>query len=217
MSRGVERYERLRAERPELFRNQPGGIEILTGPAAVAAAGGVLWEDQYLLLVRDPVRFPDGREGTYLRGIGATGEPGCVVLPMLPGGRVVLIEHFRHATRSWHWEVPRGMGTAGLGDRANAAKELGEEIGAKVLSLTPLGDVHPDSGMTADRVRLFAALVDGVGELETGEGIRAARTMTFAEAEALVASGELSDGFTLAALYRARLAGLADGDGGGAA
>ncbi|MFJ7159271.1 NUDIX hydrolase [Streptomyces sp. NPDC101118] len=210
MTGGTERYERLRAERPGLFANPPGGIEILTDPAAVAAAGGVLWEDQYLLLLRDPVRFPDGREGTYLRAVGAVAEPGCVVLPMLPGGRVVLIEHFRHATRSWHWEIPRGMGTAGLVDRANAAKEVGEEIGARVLSLTPLGEVHPDSGMAADRVRLFAALIDGVGALETGAGIRDTRVLSFAEAEALAGAGEITDAFTLTTLYRARLAGLGE-------
>lgn len=102
---GVDEYEALRAARPELFRNLPDGIEILTDPAAVAAAGGVLYRDRYLTLLRDPVRFPDGREGTYIRSIGTTAEPGCVVLPLLDG-EVVLIEHFRHATRSWHWELP---------------------------------------------------------------------------------------------------------------
>ncbi|MEV7414621.1 NUDIX hydrolase [Streptomyces sp. NPDC089919] len=213
MTRGVERYEQLRTERPELFHNEPDGIEILTDPDAVAAAGGVLWEDQFLLLLRDPVRFPGGYEGTYLRAVGATREPGCVVLPLLPDGRLVLIEHFRHATRSWHWEIPRGMGTAGLADDANAAKELGEEIGAGILSLTPLGDVHPDTGMTADRVRLFAAVIDGIGALERAEGIRSARPVSFAEAEAMAATGELTDGYTLVTLYRARLAGLPEAAG----
>ncbi|MEU2548456.1 NUDIX hydrolase [Streptomyces roseolus] len=203
----VRRYERLREERPELFRNDPGGIEILTDPAAVEAAGGVVYQDRYLLLVRDPVRFPDGRPGAYLRALAPVAEPGCVVLPLLDGG-VVLIEHYRHATRSWHWEVPRGFGTAGLSGAENAAKELGEEIGARVRELVPLGEVHPDTGLLGDRALLFAAYVDGVGRLAGGEGIRAARTVPFAEAEAMVADGRITDGFTLAVLTRARLAGL---------
>ncbi|SEC86695.1 NUDIX hydrolase [Streptomyces sp. TLI_105] len=203
----AERYARLLAERPELFRNEPGGIEILTAPDAVAAAGGVVYQDPYVMLVRDPVRFPDGRTGAYIRAVSATAEQGCVVLPLLDGG-VVLIEHYRHATRSWLWEVPRGFGTAGLTGEANARKELDEEIGAQVRKLVPLGEVHPDSGLTGDRVLLFAAYVDGIGRLAVGEGIREARTVPFAEAEAMIADGRITDGFTIAVLTRARLAGL---------
>ncbi|MEV6955605.1 NUDIX hydrolase [Streptomyces sp. NPDC051183] len=206
---GVEGYERLRAQRPELFRNDPEGIEILTDPGAVAAAGGVLYQDRYLTLLRDPVRFPDGREGTYLRALSATAEPGSVVLPLLDG-RVVLIEHYRHAPRSWQWEIPRGAGTRGLTGERNAVKELHEEVGAEALELIPLGVVHPDSGMIGDSVRLFAARIDSVGALATGEGIRGTRVVTFAEAEAMAADGRITDAFTMVALLRARLAGLAD-------
>ncbi|MFD8211990.1 NUDIX hydrolase [Streptomyces sp. NPDC059695] len=203
----VRRYEQLRAERPALFRNEPGGIEILTEPEAVEAAGGVVYQDPYVLLVRDAVRFPGGRTGAYIRSVSATAEQGCVVLPFL-GDRVVLVEHFRHATRSWHWEVPRGFGTAGLSDAANAAKELQEEIGATVRELVPLGAVHPDSGITGDRVLLFAARIDAVGRLETGAGIRGSLAVPFAEAEAMIADGRITDGFTIAVMTRARLAGL---------
>ncbi|MFC8765016.1 MULTISPECIES: NUDIX hydrolase [Streptomyces] len=203
----VGRYDVLRGERPELFRNEPGGIEILTDPAAVEAAGGVVYQDPYVLLVRDAVRFPDGRTGTYTRSVSATAAPGCVILPLL-GDRMVLIEHYRHATRSWHWEIPRGFGTARLTGEANAAKELAEEIGARVRELLPLGSLHPDSGVSADLVLLFAARIDAVGSLETGEGIRGSLTLPFAEAESMIADGRITDGFTIAAMTRARLAGL---------
>lgn len=204
---GVERYERLRAERPALFANQPGGIEILTEPDAVRAAGGVLYEDRYVVLLRDPVRFPDGTTGTYIRSISPTPEQGCVVLPLLDG-QVVLIEHFRHATRSWQWEVPRGFATPGMEPGANAAKELREEIGAVALEIVPLGELHPDTGVTADRVSLFAARIEALGPLDTAEGIRSSVTVPFAEAEAMVADGRITDAFTIAVLMRARLAGL---------
>ncbi|MCX4982420.1 NUDIX hydrolase [Streptomyces sp. NBC_00572] len=203
----ARRYEQLRAERPELFRNEPGGIEILTDPDAVAAAGGVLYQDPYVLLVRDPVRFPDGREGTYIRALSAAAEPGCVVLPLL-GDRMVLIEHYRHATRSWQWELPRGFGTRGLSSAENAAKEVDEEIGARVEELIPLGELHPDSGMTGDRVLLFAARIDAIGRLAEAEAIRRSLTIPFAEAEGMIADGRITDAFTIATMTRARLAGL---------
>jgi ADP-ribose pyrophosphatase len=208
---GVERYEELRAERPELFVNPPGGIEILTDPEAVAAAGGVVYEDPYVILLRDAVRFPGpGRvRGTYIRSISATAEPGCVILPLLDG-QVVLVEHFRHATRSWQWEVPRGFGTPGLGAGENAAKELKEEIDAAVTELLPLGELHPDTGGLGSSVLLFAARIETIGGLDTGEGIRSALTLPFADTEAMVADGRITDAFTIAVLSRARLAGLAE-------
>jgi ADP-ribose pyrophosphatase len=208
----MDRYEQLRQARPELFRNQPGGIEILTDPAEVLKASGtsgigVMYEDPYVILVRDPVRFPDGRLGTYVRQVTPAGAVGCVVLPLL-GDQVVLIGHFRHADRSWHWEVPRGFGTAGLSGEQNAAKELREEIGAEADELIPLGQLNPDTGMVADPVLLYAARINSVGEVEVGEAIRSYRTLPVSEAEAYVRDGRITCGFTIGALYRARLAGL---------
>ncbi|MFH9617183.1 NUDIX hydrolase [Streptomyces pratensis] len=203
----TESYQRLRVERPDLFVNHPGGIEILSDPEAVIEAGGVLYSDRYITLLRDPVRFPDGTTGSYIRSVSPTPAPGCVVLPLLDGG-VVLIEHFRHATRSWHWEVPRGFGTPGMSAVENAAKELEEEIGAQALEIVPLGELHPDSGTTADRVSLFAARIAGTGPLEAREAIRTCVTVPFEEAEAMVGDGRITDGFTIAVLLRARLAGL---------
>lgn len=207
-------YEQLRADRPELFRNLPGGLEILTHPAdaaAAAAAGdgpvGIVHQDSYVTLLRDPVRFPDGRLGTYVRLLDSGQPSGCAVLPLL-GGEVVLIELFRHATRSWELEVVRGFGTPGLTDEANAAKEIAEELGAVMEEWIPLGRVTPDSGFSAQSVALGAARIGPPGRLGHGEGIRRALAVPFVEAEHLVRTGRITDGFTIAVLSHARLAGL---------
>jgi ADP-ribose pyrophosphatase len=126
-----------------------------------------------------------------------------VLLLAGPQGRVVLIEHYRHATRRWHWEAVRGFGDPGATAEENVARELREEIAVTVSGVVALGDVHPDTGLLAHRVELYAARVDGVGELETGEGLRRAVMVTAAEAEAMVADGRITDGFTLAGLFDA--------------
>ncbi|MGI5135971.1 MULTISPECIES: hypothetical protein [unclassified Streptomyces] len=74
----------------------------------------------------------------------------------------------------------------------------------------PLGELHPDTGLLAQQVQLFAARVESVGELERHEGIRRAKVVTCAEAEEMVRTGDITDAFTIAVLYRARLAGLFD-------
>ncbi|MFF9090873.1 NUDIX hydrolase [Streptomyces sp. NPDC014991] len=237
----MNRYEALRREVPEWFRDDPGGIRILTDPALIRDARrrmttvrpggdggplGVLWArlraalrpvpagvvsaGRYLWYLRDPVRFPDGRLGLYDRIVPPPGSsPGVVVLPLAgPEKRVVLIEHHRHATRSRHWEVVRGFGDPGATPEQNVARELREEISATATAVIPLGELHPDTGLLGHKVALYAAWVDGVGEVEQGEAIRRAITVTPAEAEEMVADGRITDGFTVAALYRARLSGV---------
>ncbi|KMS91196.1 NUDIX hydrolase [Streptomyces flaveolus] len=237
----MNRYEALRRDVPEWFRDDPEGVRILTDPALIrdarrqaTAAGhtghggvfGALWArlravlrpvpegvvsaDRYLWYLRDPVRFPDGRLGLYDRILPPPGStPGVVVLPLLgPEKKVVLIEHHRHATRSRHWEVVRGFGHPGATPTENVTRELREEIAATPTAVIPLGELHPDTGLLAHKVSLYAACVDRIGPVEKGEAIHRAVTVTPAEAEEMVADGRITDGFTVAALYRARLAGV---------
>ncbi|MFD6471089.1 NUDIX hydrolase [Streptomyces goshikiensis] len=200
-------YAHLRDVRPGWFLTPPGegSINIARWPMP---EGQVVYRDQWWILLQDAVVFPDGTPGRYLRMLAPHTDPGVAVLPLVGEGSVVLIEHFRHATRSWHWEIPRGGGTAGLDGEENAAKECQEEIGAPPRELISLGTLHPDTGILASEVELFAARIDAVGELEHGVGIRRARTVAFAEAEQMAESGRITDAFTIAALFRARRAGL---------
>ncbi|MGW4034214.1 NUDIX hydrolase [Streptomyces sp. NPDC004838] len=259
-------YERLRAERPELFGNETvgaDGIDILFEPGEIEAARravgtdepvGVVYEDRFVTLLRDAVRFPGGELGLYIRLVHKGAGAGAVILPIVAGGargtadgeagtetgtgtetgagtetragtgresdagpggcgsgeqRIVLIEHYRHATRRWHWEAPRGMGAPGDGSGADSARrELWEELGALDIELIPLGTVHADTGLISGGVEMYAARIAGVGALDVVEGIRRAVARPWGEVERMIASGEITDGFTIAAFTRARLAGV---------
>ncbi|SCE89007.1 ADP-ribose pyrophosphatase [Micromonospora haikouensis] len=226
------RYQDLRAQLPELFDNPPdAAVKILDDPTDVAAAErakaeelaaqglpmewsrtGVAYQDQYLTLVREPVRFPDGTFGTYIRSFPAGGASGVVLLPVL-NGAVVLVEHFRHATRRWHLEAPRGFGVPGVPADEQALLELQEEIAAELVSLIDLGLFHPDTGTSTNEVRLYLVEIAAVGAPQTGEGIRAVHTCTPAEVGKLVRDGVITDSFTIAAWTRAWLRGLLPGTG----
>ncbi|MGW2597982.1 NUDIX hydrolase [Streptomyces klenkii] len=176
--------------------------------AGASAPVGVVYADRFVTLVRDAVRFPGGALGLYLRMLSTAASPGAVVLPLTTTGDVVLVEHYRHATRSWHWEVPRGMGAPGATGVESAVRELAEEIGAEATELISLGRVHPDSGLLGDHVELFAARIAGFGPPETSEGIRRIVTRPWSEVSGMVAAGEITCGFTIAVLTRALLNGL---------
>ena len=204
----MDGYIRLRREQPELFRNDEGSgaIDIVDPSQAPAGVGalGLVYQDTYIRLLRDPVRFPNGRLGTYLRILGAANSPSGAILPVMDG-RILLLENYRHAIRAWTLEIPRGFGTDGLTAESNALKELDEELSAQVESITPIGTVHPDTGLHSQLVHLFFARLTAVGSLETAAGIRSMVTFTPDELDRKIVDGTITDGFTLAALTQARL------------
>jgi ADP-ribose pyrophosphatase len=82
-------------------------------------------------------------------------------MPILPDGNVVLNLNFRHATRSWEIELPRGGVNPGETEVAAAKREVLEETGMQVNQITALGQIPPDSGLTSSIVPIFAATVVG--------------------------------------------------------
>jgi len=222
MADRVEYFALVQA-RPELFANPPGaGFEILLDEAEIRdaqaqaaarlqAAGappgwsevGVAFHDQYALILRDAVRYANGSAGTYIRLVDAyPGIVGVVVLPLWQR-QVLLISHFRHATRRWHLEIPRGFGR-GSDPRHDAERELREEVGAEGIALTSLGHVYPDTGTAQSRVALFCAEVTSYGKPETIEGITDIQPTPLAEFEQMIAEGAIEDGYVLAAYARAK-------------
>ena len=205
-------YNVLRTRRPELFaKGGPGSIEILEPDAQTSEDGqqfGVMYADQYVTLLRDRVRFPGGVEGAYIRVIPSSPSPGVVVLPVV-SGHILLLHQFRHATRSWHWELPRGFrDDDDASPQDTATRELREETGAEATRLVMLGRMHTNTGMTSECVDLVFAEAGEVGTPAYAEGISQVRTVATAELEAMLLAGEVTDAFTIAAYTQARLRGL---------
>ncbi len=102
------------------------------------ARTGIVAEDAYWIWLRDPVRFPTGTMGTYGRIIWKSqlnGPVGVAVMPILPDGKIALNLNFRHATRSWEWELPRGARNEGESIEEAAQRELNEETGYSINRL----------------------------------------------------------------------------------
>lgn len=202
-------YDRIRVARPELFANPPGAAyEIVLDPGHQRTVGaGIVYQDPYVIFLRDAVRYRDGTIGGYIRLIAASGRGGAAVLPVLDAS-IVLIRHFRHATRGWHWEIPRGFAGAEEAPEQTARREVSEEIGAEPRVLIPLGSVHADTGEGGEVTRVYLAQMAGLGEPEAYEGIDEIRCVGAGEFDRMILSGELTDSFTLAAVTLARTRGL---------
>jgi ADP-ribose pyrophosphatase len=223
-----EQYLAFAKAHPKLFENVPGATIIILldedeineverkAAGELSANGlptdwarvGIVYQDQYVFLLRDAVRFPDGSTGTYIRFVDPDeSAPGVVMLPVYRG-HVLLEHHFRHAARNWFLELPRGFGIPGLSTEETVKRELEQEIGAVVSNIIPLGQTRPDTGMVSDCVELFYIDVESYGRPDLHEGIDAVREVTLAEFERLIGEGEITCGFTLAAYAQAKIRGL---------
>ena len=124
---------------------------------------GVIAEDQYWMWLRDAVSFPGGVPGTYNRIVwkqGISGRPGVVVLPVLSSGKIVVNINFRHATRSWEMELPRGARKPEEETVVAAKRELREETGCCAQELILLGEVAPETGLVSGVMDVYFCKVE---------------------------------------------------------
>jgi ADP-ribose pyrophosphatase len=171
---------------------------------------GIILDDPYNIIVRDLVQFPNGDMRGYGRSIATAtlnGGRGVVVLPEYQG-KILLLHQYRHPTRHWHYEVPRGYGEPNTPADANALKEIEEETGGTVENLVSLGDFYNNTGYEAASVALFYAKLSSVGTPEINEGIESFVWLTVPELEEWIANEKITDGFTIAAYTKAKLKGL---------
>jgi ADP-ribose pyrophosphatase len=222
-----DRYRSLLAARPALAANSAGGITIVSDPSATArieavmgdrfaaqglprewARAGIFYEDPYIILLRDAVIFPDGTPGLYHRVIARHDNPTGVAVLGRHDGKIVLVRHFRHPSRAWHWEIPRGAVGADEDPLHVAHLEISEEIGGTIRSLTRLGLLHGASASMRHSVVLVYADFESIGTPALGEGIAEILLVSPSEFERMIAESAITDAFTVGAAYHARLRGL---------
>ena len=222
-------YDEIRKSFPTLFDNADALIKIVSeddgilswqrqklaelgeqGDNPAWAEIGVILDDPRVVALRDLVEFPSGFRNGYIRIYNrAYLEGGAAAVVMLPekDGKFLLIQHFRHATRIRHWEIPRGFGKSGVKAETQAKDELREEVGGEVADLVDLGIFYNNTGLEGHPVNLFLAHMASVGEMEIEEGIENPRWVSATELEQMIANQDITDGFTIVAYTRAKLNG----------
>jgi ADP-ribose pyrophosphatase len=137
-------------------------------------------------------------------------HPGSVVvLPVLPDGRILLIQQYRHATRQYLWELVAGRMDPGETPKVAAARELIEETGFRAKRMRVFLDVYPTPGFLEER--MFILLAEGLtaGEAEPEEDEKIiSRAYSRKQLEGMIRRGRLRDAKSIAGiLYYLRFLG----------
>ena len=166
----------------------------------------VAFQNKYCTVYNDKVLFPNGKERNYLR-FTWNGPAGAVVLPVTEEHQVLLFKHFRHATREWALEVPRGLGKSGEDPLKTAQRELFEETGYMAKQMIDLGVITPDSGILASKVSLYLALGCTKQEVASDPDENTITGEILLPYDVVIQQaldGEITDGFTNLVLFRAQ-------------
>ena len=224
----LKMYLNLVHNHPELFQKSKSGLlNIITnlediktwqkqkrstlireGKPVVWADVGIVLDDPYFLVLRDLVEFPEGFQGGYHRLINRayieSGSAGVAIL-CEKEGNLLLFRHFRHSTRDWHWEIPRGFGEPGITAAEQAKAEIREEVDGEVSELIDLGIFHNNTGIEGHPINLYFARLLSSGRFSSEARIDMLRWVAVKDLENMIVNVEITDSFTIATYARAKL------------
>ncbi|MHA7132881.1 NUDIX domain-containing protein [Oerskovia turbata] len=182
------------------------------------------YENPWIRVREDRVTRPDGAPGVY--GVVELRWPAVFVVALTDDDEVVLVTQHRYATGRLSTEVPAGA-TDGEEPLVAARRELFEETGLRARDWVRVGGMDALNGVAKAPEHVFVArgltgatrrrtpggdaVPDGAAERLTPsssqaeEGISRVEAVPFGEALAMISSGAIRDGETIAALALAGL------------
>jgi ADP-ribose pyrophosphatase len=170
-----------------------------SGDAKAKTIGSkVVFKGKVFSVRRDEVIEPSGVRATRDM-IAHSGS--VVVMPVLDGGKIVLIRQYRYAARQYLWELVAGRIDPGENVKQAAVRELIEETGLRAKKMRQFLEFWPSPGFLEEK--MFVLLAQGVtqGEAEPEEDEKIeAKAFSRAELKKMLQNGVIRDGKTISSL-----------------
>ena len=125
------------------------------------------------------------------------------IVPLTADEQVIMVEQWRHGTRSVHLETPGGLIDPDESPEQCARRELLEETGYEAGELIPLGTVHPNPAFQNNLQHYMLAIhCRKVREPEPdhAEDI-AVRLVPLAEVPRIIESGKITHGIVIGGFF----------------
>jgi ADP-ribose pyrophosphatase len=167
-----------------------------SGRKATVLSSQVIYTGKVFGIRRDEVIEPSGVRTTREM---ITHPGSVVVLPVLPDGRVLLIQQYRYAAREYLWELVAGRIDPGETPLQAAERELKEETGYSARSLRTFLEFFPTPGFLEEKMFLLLAegLTPGKASPEDDEKI-ISRAYNHKELNEMLRKRKLLDAKTIA-------------------
>jgi len=165
-------------------------------------SGEDVFRGQLLHVRRDRVGLPDGTEATreYIVHPGA-----AMIIPMLPGRRLVMERQYRYPIGEVMLEFPAGKLDPGEDHLVTAQRELLEETGYRAAKWEWLATIYPIVSYATERIEMYLAesLTLERAQLDAGEFLEVV-IVDFTDAYAQLKAGKVTDGKTVIGLLHLR-------------
>ncbi|HHG84057.1 MAG TPA: NUDIX hydrolase [Bacteroidetes bacterium] len=162
-----------------------------------------IYENAWIGLTEHKVLNPAGGPGIY--GVIHFQNLAIGVLPYADG-KLWLVGQYRFPLEAYSWEIPEGGGALDVDPLASAARELQEETGLRAEKYEVLLEMDVSNSVTDERAIVYLAtgLQEGEASPEDTEDLQL-RTVTLAEAYAMVERQEIRDSLTVAAIFKLKI------------
>ena len=161
----------------------------------------IVYRGNVFTLVRENVTLENGTttDVEFIEHPGA-----AAIIPMLSDTRVVLLRQYRHALKSYIWEIPAGTLDPQEEIISCAKRELTEETGFSAAQWHRLGEITPVPGYSDERIHIFLAtdLQPADRHLDADEVIEV-KEVDFFKALEMIGNGQIQDAKSIAGLFLA--------------
>ena len=159
-----------------------------------------IYDGKILNLRRDTVTVLHGQSSREI--IEHNG--GAVIVPILPGNRVVMVRQFRKPAEQVLMEIPAGKIDPGEDPDTTALRELREETGYRAGKLRKLVAMYPTPGYSEEVLHIYLAedLVPGETDFDENEALDILE-VPFDEIVSKIMDGEIADAKTIVGILMA--------------
>ncbi|RJP29566.1 MAG: NUDIX hydrolase [Candidatus Omnitrophota bacterium] len=120
----------------------------------VVLSGKALFKGKLLNLHKASVNLPTG----YAAELEIIKHPGAaLVVPVLPGNKIVMLRQFRPVIGKYIYELPAGTLEKGENPLSCARREIEEETGYHADKFKRLGTIFPVPGYSTEKIEIFKA------------------------------------------------------------
>jgi ADP-ribose pyrophosphatase len=160
-----------------------------------------LYRGKIVNLYQENVTLPNG---TRIEFEIVEHPGGAAVVALDEHNRVCLLRQYRPVMQGWMWELPAGKLDREEPPLITAKRELEEEAGLRAILWTSLGKMISSPGVFTEIVYLYMAqnFEHVPVDTETHELIEV-HWIPFQKALTMASADEITDGKTLAGLFRA--------------